>query len=552
MSIFSDDTQPATLVLTRASSSTSVGELVSFRQTYKPSFKLTPILLQTVVTIAFGSGLMFGYNLNIANNCEKVLKTHVNESIFLQYGSYLSQSSLDRFWLVATSVLPVGAIIGCFLSNFIAHKLGRKQILLLNNAIGVLGSVFQIWSAASRYVELFILGRFITGIYCGFIATTAPVYLNEISHVAQKGYIGSTFQLSSVLGTALALFLGLPQVLGSKQYVVFLFVIPMVVAVLQSLMLHFCPESPRFLLLFKSDPFGAMTSLRAFRNCPDVSEDLAEIDNEVLQNSEDTMNQNRARRVLRFKQIICKPNLRKMLLICICLHASQNLTGMNVMVSYSESFLEKIVNKNFDSGLWNSIIYSSLIPFTVLSTLLVEHIGRRFLHISGLIGVTLGSILVTAALFDSHVEHHLVSKTLLISGLSIFMLFYALGPGTIPWLMVPELVPSSARSTVNSVATMANFALSLTLALLAAPFKQYIGNNVFFVFIVSTVAIGVFLYFVLPETKGKTSDDILIAAGERGFEVQCCCKSEWMGFSRNHLDRDNELSLHEADEQPLF
>ena len=553
MSLFLDDTEPATLVLTRASSSASTGEWdpTSRRVKKQLSFKLTPALLRTILTVALGSGMMYGYNFSLVNNCETVLKTHMNESFFTHYGNYLDSNSMDLFWHFVIAALPIGAIFGCFASHFCSHKLGRKRFLIVNNCVGVIGASLQLWASMSRYVEVFVLGRVVTGAYCGIIATVAPVYLSEIAPVHQRGYITSTFQLGNVAGTTLALFFGLSNLLGSKRNFHYLFIISLVIPFLQTLLLKFCPESPRFLLLFKSDAFGAMQSLRRLRNCPDVSEDLAEIDNEILQNSEDAINQNRARSMLRFSQILSKPNLRRMLVICICMHASQSLTGITVMLSYSSTILSELFGTNLNSLFSDSVVYAFLIPFTLVATLFVEKLGRRFLHLSGVLGSILGAGLVMFAFLYEGKFVILATNIIRLAGLSIFLCSYAIGPGPMPWLMVPELVPSSARSSIASFSVITNLVISLVVTLTYPLLKSEIGPRVFVIFMTASFCVGLVLFFALPETKRKTADEILLSAAENAIKIPSCCRCWCMSsVSRHELDVDNEL--YPTDSDPLF
>jgi len=553
MSIFMDDTQPATLVLTRASSSASYGEVVtSGRSTkVKHSLKLTPSLLQTVLTLALGSGLMYGYNFALLNNCESVVKNHVNESVYIHYGSYFDSHSMEVFWTCLVLALPIGAVLGCLSSNFCSHKLGRRQILAANNVIGIIGATMQLISSMTHYVELLAVGRLITGVYCGLIATIAPVYLNEIAPVSQRGYVTSTFQLSNVVGTTIALFLGLTQVLGVESRFHYLFIISLIMPFVQNVMLKFCPESPRFLLLFKSDAFAAMQSLRRLRDCPDVSEDLAEIDNEILHNSEDAINQNRARSMLRLTQILSKPSLRKMLLICICLHASQALVGVSIMLSYSKSILSEVFGSQFTSLFWDAVIYSFLIPFTLVATALIEKTGRRSLHIIGIVGTLFGSLLVTTALLDDSLRT-MLKDTMLLGGLIVFLCSYAVGPGPIPWLMVPELVPSSARSSISSLSVVSNIVISSAIITCYPLLKSAIGPKVFILFMTASCCTGLFLFFTLPETKQKTSDEILLSVTEELVKFPVCCEQKCIrgARKRNELDQDNELFPNDSD--PLF
>ena len=94
-------------------------------------------------------------------------------------------------------------------------------------------------------------------------------------------------------------------------------------------------------------------------------------------------------------------------------------------------------------------------------------------------------------------------------GLYMFIAFYALGPGVCVWLALSELMPTRIRSNGMSVALVLNQLVSTTLAAIFLPVASKYGySKMFFLFAGFTVIYIITVYFFLPETKGKTLEEI--------------------------------------------
>ena len=503
-----DDTEPPTLILTPQSSVASALHLVTNLPRVS---KITAHLALVILAVSIGSGFTFGYNIGVINSPESAMRKYYNQSLTHRIEHPTSEWGLNMFWASAVAAVPLGAIIGSVIANMHSQNYGRKQMLMANNFMGIVGCALEIWSAAGSVFEAFLAGRVMMGIYIGVNGVIAPIYLNEVSPLSFRGSIGTSFQLSITVGVFASQVMGLKQVFGKEETFYRLFVVNLCVCSLQFLMLHFCPESPKFLLLFKSDAFGALSSLRKLRGCSDVSEDLTEIDSECISSTtNEALSQNGRRSLLTFAQVLSKPALRKLLLNAMVLNITAVFCGIGAVLFYCDVIVQNVGIDKHESPLYVCGVFAIPIPFTFVAAFVIELLGRRPLILAGLTGTTLSCVLLMITnVLNAHLELVHV-KTLLITSLVSFIFFFSLGPGPIPWLMVPELLPSNARSVVGAASLCINLFSMFLVGIGFPTLNSVMGPYVFVIFIAMSIVCGVTLYFSLPETKGKTSDEILL------------------------------------------
>jgi SP family facilitated glucose transporter-like MFS transporter 1 len=192
-------------------------------------------------------------------------------------------------------------------------------------------------------------------------------------------------------------------------------------------------------------------------------------------------------------------------LISVVLHLSQQLSGINAVFYYSTDILRK-------SGIEHAqyatpVIGAIMVVMTLVSIPLIEMSGRRFLHLLGLGGMFLFSILMTIAfVWQSRVDQ---LKYLSIVSMMLYIVFFALGPGSIPWLIVAELFSQSHRSAAVSLAVLVNWTANVSVGQGFPPlFENVTKEYTFILFTVLLAFFWLFTFCFLPETKNKKVDEI--------------------------------------------
>ena len=149
-----------------------------------------------------------------------------------------------------------------------------------------------------------------------------------------------------------------------------------------------------------------------------------------------------------------------------------------------------------------------MVAMTLISIPLMEKSGRRFLHLFGLGGMFFFSILMTIA-FRLQVQGYDWPKYLSIVSMMLYIVFFAIGPGSIPWLIVAELFSQGPRSAAVSLAVMVNWSANVAVGQGFPPLFQNVTKEWTFLLFTAFLAIFfIFTFCFLPETKNKTPEQI--------------------------------------------
>lgn len=478
---------------------------------------VTCYLVLCVSTAVIGS-LQFGFNTGVINAPSVKVKNFIRNVTLVRTGEPMDESTLTTVWSVAVSIFNAGGMIGSLSVGALVDKLGRRKSMLLSNILALIGGVLMGLSSIFTSHELVILGRLVIGVFCGMCTGLTPMYVGEISPTALRGAFGTLHQLGVVIGILVAQILGLESLLGSQSLWPLLLALTTLPAVVQSVMLIFCPESPRYLLISLNQEDEARQVLTRLRGHSDVEDDIREMKEEAMKMSME--------KKVSIPELFRNSTYRQPIIIAIILQLSQQLSGINAVIYYSTEIFRSAgitgpVFATIGMGAVNTI-------FTVISLFLVERAGRRTLHMIGLAGMAVCVLFMTISLTLLKQEKPYQNGTAIyeyaseggISPISIlailavlgFVASFEMGPGPIPWFIVAELFSQGPRPAAIAVAGCCNWTASLIVGLSFLPLMKIIGPNVFIIFLILLIIFFVFTYFRVPETKGRTFEDI-----SRGF-----------------------------------
>ncbi|XP_062849625.1 solute carrier family 2, facilitated glucose transporter member 4-like [Trichomycterus rosablanca] len=457
--------------------------------------RITGTLALSVFTAVLGS-LQFGYNIGVINSPQKIIEEEYNSTWIHRYSVPIPRSTLTSLWSLSVAIFSIGGMLSSFCVGIISEWLGRRKAMLINNLLAFIGGGLMAMSKLSKSFEMMILGRFIIGAYCGLASGLVPMYIGEISPTSLRGALGTLHQLAIVTGILIAQILGLESLLGSEELWPVLLGITVIPTVLQMALLPFCPESPRFLYIIRCQEHHAKSGLRRLTGRLDVSEDLAEMKEEKRRMDME--------RKVSIAELFRSPLYRQPIIISILLQLSQQLSGINAIFYYSTSIFQKAgvgspVYATIGAGVVNC-------AFTAVSLFLVERMGRRTLHMLGLAGMCVCAIVMTVAL--SLLET--VPLMSYISMLSIFgfVAFFEVGPGPIPWFFVAELFSQGPRPAAMAVAGFSNWTANFIIGMGFQYIADLCGPYVFLIFASLLLFFLLFTFFRVPETRGKTFDQI--------------------------------------------
>jgi len=448
---------------------------MSTREQYVPGVRYV-YLIAFVATLG---GLLFGYDTGVIGGC----------TVFL----------VKRFELTpdlegwATSCALVGCIIGAGCAGALSDWLGRKKVLLL---AAVLFAVSAVGSALPRTLSQLVVARIIGGLGVGAASMLSPLYISEVAPANIRGRLVSLNQLAIVSGF-LVVFCANAwiQTLGDEAWNVasgwrWMFGSEMLPAAVFMVLLMLVPESPRWLA--KQGRYDEARGVLARIVGPERAR--AEVDEVRAAIAQEQGN---------LRQLF-GPGLRIALVIGLALAVLQQITGINSILYYGPRIFKSAGFETNTAFLQTVLVGAVNVTFTLVAIATVDKIGRKTLLLFGATGMGVFMVLLGLAF---HVES-LGGPWLLVFVLG-YIACFALSVGPVVWVVISEIFPTRIRGRAMAISTVflwcGCFLVSQTFPMLEA----WLGNGrTFFCYGAMCVVMVLFVWRVLPETKGKTLEEI--------------------------------------------
>ncbi|XP_016070055.1 PREDICTED: solute carrier family 2, facilitated glucose transporter member 5 [Miniopterus natalensis] len=460
--------------------------------------RLTPLLALATLIAAFGSSFQYGYNVAAINSPAQLMKEFYNETHYDRTSDYLSDFSLTLLWSLSVSMFPFGGFIGSLMVGFLVNQLGRKGTLLLNNVFSIVPAILMGSSEAARSFEMIILSRLLVGICAGLSSNVVPMYLGELAPKNLRGALGVVPQLFITVGILVAQIFGLRNVLATKEGWPILLGVTGIPAGLQLLVLPFCPESPRYLLVQKKDPEAARKALKRLRGWDSVDAEMEEIQQEA--------EAEKAAGFISVVKLFKMRSLRWQLISIIVLMGGQQLSGVNAIYYYADQIYRSAGVGENDVQYVTAGTGAVNVVITMVAVFVVELLGRRVLLLLGFSVCFSACCVLTAALVLQNTVTWM--PYLSITCVILYVVGHALGPSPIPSLLITEIFLQSSRSSAfmvgGSVHWLSNFAVGLLFPFIQEGLEAYS----FIIFAVICLLTTIYISLVVPETKGKTFMEI--------------------------------------------
>jgi sugar porter (SP) family MFS transporter len=436
--------------------------------------------VRVAAAITATGGLLFGYDTGVISGALLfITKDFAPLSSFLQG--------------VIVSVLLVGAVTGAIAGGPLSDRLGRRPVVLLAAIIFAVGAIA---AALAPNVLILIFARFILGLGVGLASLIVPLYIAEIAPPDTRGALVSLNQLMITIGILLSYIVGVAftPIEGWR----YMFAVAVVPALILGIGMFTLPESPRWLV-----KNGKLDKARSVLLLSRVE---AGVETE-MQQMEEIERIERQQAQVGYKELLA-PWIRPALIVGVGLAIFQQITGINTVIYYAPTILEKV---GFSAG--GAIAATALgvgavnVGFTILAVYIVDRVGRRPLLLIGLIGmiVSLGLLGVVFSLGATSGAAGLLATICL----ALYIASFAISLGPIFWLMISEIYPLNMRGSAMSIAALcnwgSNFIVALIFPVLLATFG---GAGSFWLFAVLGIVAWIFVYFMVPETKGRTLEEI--------------------------------------------
>lgn len=422
------------------------------------------------ITVAV-AGFLFGFDTAVISGADKPIQTLWQTSP-LFHGMFVMSSAL---W---------GTVIGALGGNYPCDKFGRKPTLIL---IGILYLVSALGSALATDPYSFALLRFVGGIGVGISSIVVPAYISEIAPAQYRGRLVAIYQFQIVFGILVA-FLSNYLIAGIAEFDWRLMLgIEALPALVYLLLIINVPESPRWLILHNNDIKQAQAILeRSGEVDPDAV--IAAVQSEVGKHHSDKL----------FRKEYSLP-----ILLAFLLAAFNQLSGINFIIYYAPRVFELAGLDTASSLLSSAGIGLVNLVFTLFGIYLIDKAGRRSLMFVGSIGYIV-SLIVVAWAFNSGQGGMLV-----VFFVFTFIASHAIGQGAVIWVFIAEIFPNSVRSKGQSLGSGTHWVLAALITLLMPFFlTQYAPGTVFTFFAIMMGLQLVFVFTLMPETKGKSLEDL--------------------------------------------
>uniref|UniRef100_A0A182NLK4 Facilitated trehalose transporter Tret1 n=1 Tax=Anopheles dirus TaxID=7168 RepID=A0A182NLK4_9DIPT len=399
-------------------------------------------------------------------------------------------------WIV--SVQSFGGIFGMLFAGLTIDRYGRKWPFIAS-ALPVIAGWIMI--ALARTSLLLYIARVLFGVSYGIAYGIAPVYIGEIASDEVRGAVASFITLMAKLGILFEYAVG--------PYVSFetLAWVSMVGPALFLGTFVWMPESPHY-LIGKGRMDEARRCLQWFRRAEDVEEELCATRKSIERSVAEESGSMRE---------LFRPMYRKNLVIVLILAIGIQMTGMQAILSYAQTIFSQISSELSDAEM--SIVLGAVQMVTVLfPVFFADRIGRRPLLLWSAVGSFVG-LLLGAVYFTLDVAGTEVSDVGWVSfvGLLLFVVSYAFGLATIPFAILSEIFPKSIRAHANALFGVLSGSVIFAVVKLYQVAQDEVGVYLpFWVFTVSTALTFVLVFLYIPETKGRSLDEVQeIIAGWR-------------------------------------
>ncbi|XP_017087834.2 facilitated trehalose transporter Tret1 [Drosophila bipectinata] len=392
-------------------------------------------------------------------------------------------------WGLTGSLMTLGGAFSCIPVGVLISKIGRKITMLGLVIPFMLGWACIIYPL---HIAMLLIGRFVVGFCGGSFCVAAPVYNTEIAELRFRGIQGCFFQLMVVHGILYAF------VAGAFCKVMLFNIACAVWPIIFFVLFFFMPESPVYLQQ-KGKSEQAEKSLKYLRGKDaDVSGEMKEIAAESNKDKEP------------IGKAMCRKATKKGLFISIMLMLFQQMTGINAIMFYSTSIFEA-AGSTLEPRFATIVIGVVQVFATVTAIFLIERVGRKILLLVS--AFMMGLSTLTMCLYFGMLMDKKIGWLALVA-LCLFIIGFSLGFGPIPWAVNAELFAEDAKTLAGGIAGTCNWVFAFCVTLLFPILNEKLGAcPCFGIFAGFAVAAIVFILFLVPETKGKTLNEIQAKLG---------------------------------------
>jgi MFS transporter, SP family, arabinose:H+ symporter len=387
-------------------------------------------------------------------------------------------------WLHGTAIAMAlyGTAFGAAFGNYPANKIGRKNTLIW---VGILFFVSSIGAALAPEVNSFMFFRFLSGLSIGASSVVAPLYIAEIAPPKYRGRMVICFQVNIVAGILIAYLSNyLLQGIGGVNDWRWMLGVVAIPSLVFSILMLIVPETPRWLVLYKKDDETARNVLALTNQESDSV--IADIKASVNSLTEKLFNK----------------KFYKPLLLAFLLAFFNQLSGINAIIYYAPKVFE-MAGIGRDGALLSTVGIGVInLLFTIAGWYLIDRFGRRTLMYIGSIGYIISLGLIAYSFYSE--AHQFITYYIF-----LFIAAHAIGQGAVIWVFISEIFPNAVRAAGTSFGSLTHWVFAAIIAQVFPYFSNKYGGVEIFVFFCCMMVLQlIFVWKMMPETKGLTLEEI--------------------------------------------
>ncbi|EDS37791.1 sugar transporter [Culex quinquefasciatus] len=414
-----------------------------------------------------------------------------------------SSNSTDGFTITAEegswvgSFLAIGAFLGALPAGVLAEKIGRKYTTMSLALPYLLSWALIIFANGAG---MLYAGRFLIGISTGASCVVAPMYISEFAEISIRGALGAFFQLFLTVGILFV------YAIGPYVSWVLLSVMCAVFPALLIVAMFIVPESPTYLVKTGRRSEAAV-ALKWFWG-PNCNTQNAV---EAIQSDLDAV-----KGEAKVSDLFTKAVNRNALFIALLLMFFQQFSGINAVIFYTVPIFQS-AGSTMDPAICGIVVGVVQVLMTFVSSVLIDKAGRRILLLQS--SFIMGSCLVVLGVyFKLQADKADVSGIgwLPLASVVLFIISFSLGFGPIPWMMMGELCAPDVKGLASALTVMFNWSLVFLVTKTFGTMQETLGADWTFWFFGFWMAVGtLYVFFKVPETKGKTNAEIQALLGAK-------------------------------------
>ena len=447
--------------------------------------------LLLITSVSALGGLLFGYDTGVINGAQFYLT------------KYFALDSTMQGFVVGSAL--IGCFVGAIIAGPLSIKIGRKYSLIISAILFTISA----WGSGlpamlPESVSLLVFFRLIGGLGIGVASMNAPMYIAEIAPAKKRGNLVTYYQLAVVIGFFVVFlatyFIG--SGLTEAENLQFgwrrMFWSELIPSLSFLLLLFIVPKSPRWLALKgrNEESLSVLVKIHGEAN--------AKLENEEIQESLRTNKE--SSNINYFKK-----GVLIIIVIGSVLSILQQFTGINAVLYYGADIFEKALGFGKEDILLQQVLLAFInLIFTFIAMATVDKFGRKPLIYIGSLGMILGFLLLGFSLQQKAIGF------ISLLGVLIFIASFAMSMGPVVWVLLSEMFPNKMRSVAMSVAVAAqwaaNYFVTQTFPMVTESGMNknefWNGSLPYFIFVGFIIFIMIFTYKFIPETKGKSLEQL--------------------------------------------